>query len=311
MWLGWQPALAFAIALATIGLATRRSTGRPAPGATALGAVAREAALVFALYAVWQYVAGLRTTRLADGLTNGRTVWDLERALHIANEGDMARWLVEHPTLARAANVFYAGVHVPALIVFLIWLFFRHRDRYRPLRNTVAATTGICLVLHFVAVAPPRLFPDLGFVDVAATYGQSVYGPVGQGLSDQVSALPSLHAAWAIIVAIGVIQASTSRWRWLILAHPLLTMLVIAATANHWWLDSAAAAAVIGVVMGLQWALSRAPGRGLPAGGAGPAGTPVAVDDGASVTEPEAATIGRPDGPNRSTPPPGAETVHQ
>ena len=257
MWLGWQPALALAIVLATIGLSTRRPTDRRAPGTAALGAVSREAALVFALYAVWQYAAGLRTTRLADGLANGRTVLDLERVLHIANEGDMARWLVEHPTLARAANLFYAGLHVPALIVFLIWLFFRHRDRYRPLRNTVAATTGTCLVLHFVAVAPPRMYPDLGFVDVAVTYGQSVYGPVGQGLSDQVSALPSLHAAWAIIIAYGVVTVSTSRYRWWILAHPVLTMLIIAATANHWWLDSIAAAAVIVAVVGAQRTIAR------------------------------------------------------
>lgn len=253
MWLEWQHALAIAAVLVVVGLATRRSGGRTGTA----GAVAREAALVLTLYAFWQFVMQFRSTRLDEGLAHGRTVYDLEKALHIGNEADMARWLVDHPTIAHLANGFYATVHVPALIAFLVWLFVRHRDRYPRLRNTVAALTGACLVLHWFPVAPPRMYPALGFVDVARTFGESVYGPVGQGISNQVSALPSLHAGWALIVAVGVIVASPSRWRWVIIAHPVLTMVVIAATANHWWLDSAAAAAVLGMVMAMQWALAR------------------------------------------------------
>jgi len=253
MWLGWQPAVAIAAVLVVVGLATRRSTGRLATA----GAVAREAALVLALYAFWRLVMNLRSTRLDEGLAHGHTVYDVEKALHIGNEADMARWLVDHPTIAHLANGFYATVHVPALIAFLVWLFVRHRDSYPRFRNTVAALTGVCLVMHWFPVAPPRMYPGLGFVDVARSFGESVYGPVGQGISNQVSALPSLHAGWALIVAVGVIVASQSRWRWLIVAHPVLTMVVIAATANHWWLDSVAAAAVLGGVMASQWALAR------------------------------------------------------
>jgi len=253
MWLGWQPALAIAAALVVVGVATRRSGGRLA----VVGAVAREAALVLALYAFWRVVMNLRSTRLDEGLAHGRTVYDVEKALHIGNEAAMARWIVDHPTIAHLANGFYATVHVPALIAFLVWLFVRHRDAYPRFRNTVAALTGVCLVLHWFPVAPPRMFPDLGFTDVARTFGESVYGPVGQGISNQVSALPSLHAGWALIVAVGVVVASPSRWRWVIVAHPVLTMVVIAATANHWWLDSVAAAAVLGLVIAAQWALAR------------------------------------------------------
>jgi hypothetical protein len=264
MWLAWQPAVALAIVLAAAGVSLRRSGGR----AAAVGAVAREAALVLALYAFWRVVMALRSTRLDEGLAHGRTVYDVERFLHIGNEADMARWLVAHPFWANAANTFYAVVHVPALIAFLVWLFFRHRDQYPRMRNTVAALTGICLVVHWFPVAPPRMFPNFGFVDVARQFGQSVYGPVGQGISNQVSALPSLHAGWALIVALGVLLASTSRWRWLVLAHPVLTIVVIAATANHWWLDSVASAGVLAVVVALQWALARVRGR-APAFGLG------------------------------------------
>jgi hypothetical protein len=248
VWLGWQPAVVFAAVLATFGLALRETDGRR----RLLGVVAREAALVFALYAVWRFVMRLRSTELVDGLANGRSIWQIERALRIGNEAAIEQWVLGYPWLMRAANVFYATVHVPALICFLVWLFALHRARYPRLRNTVAAVTGICLVLHFTPVAPPRMYPDLGFVDAARAFGQSVYGPVGQGISNQVSALPSLHAAWALIVAFGVLTVSSSRWRWWILAHPVLTMFAIVATANHWWLDAVAAAAVLAVVVVIQ-----------------------------------------------------------
>jgi len=262
MWLEWQPALALAAVLVVVGLATRRAGGR---WGTA-GAMARETALVLVLYAFWRFVMNFRSTRLDEGLAHGRTVYDVERVLHIGNEADLARWLVDHPTIAHLADGFYATVHVPALIAFLVWLFVRHREAYPRFRNTVAGLTAVCLVLHWFPVAPPRMYPGLGFVDVAQRFGESVYGPVGQGISNQVSALPSLHAGWALIVAAGVIVASPSRWRWLIIAHPALTIVVIAATANHWWLDSVAAGAVLGLVMAVQWALARSRVRlGLPA----------------------------------------------
>jgi len=277
MWLAWQPAMAMAVVCAALALlATRAPQGLgplSGPRAPAVAAVARELALVLSLYAFWRIVMRLRSTRLDEGLAHGRTVWDVERALHIANEDALERWVLAHEWLMRAANLFYATVHVPALLAFLVWLFFRHRGSYPPVRNLLAATTGICLVLHWFPVAPPRMYPELGFVDAARQLGQSVYGPVGQGISNQVSALPSLHAAWAIIVAYGVVVAGRSRWRWWIVAHPALTMAVIVVTANHWWLDGIAAAGVIAVVLALQWALARvraAAGEPRRAGGQTP-----------------------------------------
>ena len=56
----------------------------------------------------------------------------------------------------------------------LIWLFWRHRDRYRDIRTWMVLFTALALVVQLVPVAPPRLMPQLGFVDVARLYGQSV-----------------------------------------------------------------------------------------------------------------------------------------
>ncbi len=127
----------------------------------------------------------------------------------------------------------------------LVWLYVRHRDVYPKWRNALAIVTAFCLVIRFWRVAPPRLLPELGFVDLAAVYGQSVYGAVGTGVSDQYAAMPSIHVAWALLVGWAVIDASTSRWRWLVLLHPALTVIAVVASANHWWLDGIVAAVLL------------------------------------------------------------------
>ena len=67
--------------------------------------------------------------------------------------------------------------------------------------------------LAAIAKSAKIIATQLGFVDTAKEYGQSVYGSIGQGLSDQMSAMPSVHVAWALIVGVGVGLYGTSRWR--------------------------------------------------------------------------------------------------
>jgi hypothetical protein len=96
-------------------------------------------------------------------------------------------------------------------------------------------------------VAPPRLMPGLGFVDTAMRYKESVYSPGGIGDATQLAAMPSVHVAWAVFIAVAVIAVSSSRWRWLIIVHPAATIFAVVATANHWWLDGIVAAALLPV----------------------------------------------------------------
>lgn len=74
----------------------------------------------------------------------------------------------------------------------------------------MAAGTAICLLVSFIPVAPPRMLSSLGFVDLAARYGESVYGTAGANVgADQLSAMPSVHVCWSVLVAWAVITAST------------------------------------------------------------------------------------------------------
>jgi hypothetical protein len=140
----------------------------------------------------------------------------------------------------------------------LLWLFLRHRDRYPWVRTTVVLVTASCLLIQFIPVAPPRMLTDSGFVDVAAQYGQSVYGGgVGGVHADELSAMPSVHVGWSVLVAVAVIGVSRSAWRWLILLHPLLTITVVIVTANHFWADGMVAVGLLLLAYGAQFAVRR------------------------------------------------------
>ncbi|MFZ4586086.1 MAG: phosphatase PAP2 family protein [Acidimicrobiia bacterium] len=249
MWLDWRIAAAAAVVLVALGCTLRPTTARRAAARPFLF----ETAVVLALYAIWHWV-GLITVTQSDGaLRNAQSVVNIEQVLHIGSERAWQQAVLSYPWLVQAANIFYAVVHVPALIVLLVWCFVRHRDRYPAVRNVVALTTLGCLLIQLIPVAPPRMFP--GFVDTGLTYGQSVYG-AGTVSADQVAAMPSLHVGWAALIAAAVIVVSESKWRWWILAHPVITTVVVVVTANHWWLDGIAAVAVLAAAEALRRALA-------------------------------------------------------
>jgi hypothetical protein len=225
------------------------------------GGVAWESALLFGLYALWQFAGSFTVMGTSGALPRGRWLWDAERVLHLPSETALQRLVLPHPLLVQACNLYYDILHFPLLGACLIWLYARHRADYPRIRTTVAAFTGISLLIQLIPVAPPRLLASTGMVDTAVQYGQSVYAWSGGFDADEFSAMPSVHVGWALIVAIAVITVSRSRWRWLAAAYPVLTLLVVVVTANHFWLDGIAAGLLVALVLVVQQAA-----RGLRSG---------------------------------------------
>jgi len=253
----WTWAAIAAGVLACIGLGLR--VAKRAPRRADL---ASETAIVLGLYALWQEGGNLAVQHVQGAVSNARSLWHLERAVHLPNEVAVQHLILPHPLLVEAVNGFYDIAHVPALIAFLIWMYFRHRDVYARWRTIGAILTGACLLIQMIPVAPPRLLPQLGFVDTAMRYHESVYAPGGIGDATQLAAMPSVHMAWSLFIAVAVVCVSTSRWRWLIVAHPAATLFAVVSTANHWWMDGIVAAAMLPLSVAL-YAGSRAALRQL------------------------------------------------
>jgi PAP2 superfamily len=181
--------------------------------------------------------------------------------LHLPSETSLQRLFLPHPLIVQAMNLYYDTLHFPVLIACLTWLFVGHRGDYIRRRTTLAVFTGACLLIQLVPVAPPRMLPGTGLVDTAVLYHQSVYQAVAGFNADQLSAMPSIHVGWAILVAIMVISSARSRWRWLVLLYPAATMLVVVVTANHFWMDGIVAGLVLAVVLLAQAVTDRLAAR--------------------------------------------------
>jgi PAP2 superfamily len=247
--LTWLQAAILAGALAVLALGLLR-TRRPRLVAT--GRFTGEAGLLVGLFALWQYAGSFSFLPASGALPRGQWLWHAERWLHLPSETAVQRVFLPHPLVIQFFNLYYAVLHFPVLLGTLAWLFIWHRDRYRPVRTTVVLFTAAALAIQFVPVAPPRLLPGTGLVDTALRYGQSVYGAIGGFDADQFSAMPSVHVGWSIIVAVAVVGALRSPWRWLAVAYPVLTTTVVVVTANHYWLDGIAAGLLVAVALGLQ-----------------------------------------------------------
>ncbi|MGW2374815.1 MULTISPECIES: phosphatase PAP2 family protein [Kitasatospora] len=214
------------------------------PGVSAL---LREAGTLLALFALWQLVGHLSVMSADHAVDRADWIHRTEREIGLPDEASWQAAVMPYPVLVRLANYYYAVMHFAVMLAVLLWVFLRHRERYAWVRNTVVITTAICLLVQFIPVAPPRMLPQSGFVDVAAEYGQSVYGGAVGGVvvADQLSAMPSVHVAWCVLVAVAVVRVSRSPFRWLMVLHPVLTVSVVVVTANHFWADGIVAVSIL------------------------------------------------------------------
>jgi hypothetical protein len=210
--------------------------------------VAIQIGLLAALLVLYRLGRTIADGNVGDATRNAADLHSWEQALRLPNELSVERWFAARPDLAKAASVYYATVHFPLTALALLWLYVRDRSNYTWMRTVIVSMTALALLFTFtVPLAPPRLMPDLGFTDLAREFDLSVYGGADSGHANQYAAMPSLHVGWALLVAVALIRSGRSRWRFLWLLHPVLTLLVVVGTANHYWLDAGAAVALFGL----------------------------------------------------------------
>ena len=236
----------------TVGVGDGRPTGvtSTSPASTRPGLL-REIILLVTLF------VGYRLARLAIAghddlaIANAWQVWDVERLMHLPDEETLQDWVLQWPDILKAANWYYVIVHFPITLAFLAWGWLRRPPpEYRWARRSIITVTAFALVLHTaMPLAPPRMLSSLGFLDTMAAFGPSAYDGGAATVANQFAAMPSLHVGWALLIAVVVVRTARTRWRWLIIAHPVLTTLVVVVTANHYWIDALVAALLLGLVL--------------------------------------------------------------
>jgi hypothetical protein len=258
--LSWHAAAIIAGCLALAVPSLRRSPNRFLAGSVPY---AQESAIILGLFALWQYAGSFGVMGPDGALGRAQWIWDAERVAHLPSETTVQAFFLPHPLIVQFFNYYYAALHFPVLVGTMIWLFIRHRDRYSAARTTLVVLTAACLLIQLIPVAPPRMLPSTGMVDTAIEYGQSVYSATAGFNPDQLSAMPSVHVGWAVLVAILIISSARTRWRWLWVLYPAATTLIVAVTANHFWADGIVAAALLLATLAVQHLVTKLR-RGIP-----------------------------------------------
>ncbi|HLM63432.1 MAG TPA: phosphatase PAP2 family protein [Acidimicrobiales bacterium] len=237
--------------------------GRPSPTAHRWwrgrygGRLLREVAIIAALLVLYRLGRTFGRDQAGRAFANAREVLAVEDRLGIDTELSYQRAVLHHLGVVRMLNRYYASVHFPVSIAFLVFVYVRAPKLVANVRYLFVSVTAMALVIHLAyPLAPPRMLH--GYVDTIAAYGPAIYEQSGvASVANQYAAMPSLHFGWAVLVAYGVVRALHTRWRWVIVFHPVMTLAAIVLTANHYWLDAVVALGLIVMADALAPAGSR------------------------------------------------------
>ena len=203
-----------------------------------------------------------------EAFSNARTVLHLERVAGFAWEASLQRVFLEIPDVLQVLNVFYFVGHFLLTGVFFVWLYHRSRDGFRLFRDAFLVATALSLLVHWwFPTAPPRL-AGIGLEDtLRALSGIDIGSPQSSALSNPVAAVPSLHAAYALGVGVGLIVFGRLLVVRLVgVLYPPLVVLTIVVTGNHFFFDALAGTAVLATGFLVAWRLrsGRNQQRGRP-----------------------------------------------
>jgi membrane-associated phospholipid phosphatase len=210
---------------------------------------ARQWLLFAGAYYVYRIVRGLVDGHPNIAYQHARDIVQLERSLHSFIEVDVQRWAVDNSLFIHVANWMYVNSHFLVTTTFLIWLYVARNHAYYFVRNMFMIAMVFALI-GYVAfpAAPPRFLPEWGFQDTVADFFGNAAAQSASVLYNPYAAVPSMHVAFALMIAVPAIQLVRHRalkiaWAF----YPLLVTFVVISTGNHFWIDAALGALVAAV----------------------------------------------------------------
>jgi membrane-associated phospholipid phosphatase len=209
------------------------------------GDLARQFAIWFGFLGLYQVVRGFGGGDRALALAHGAWVIHAEERVGDLFELDAQRFAATSDSLEFAVSWTYWTSEFAVLGIALLWVYLRRNEHFRRFRNWVLLTGGIGLAGYLAyPTAPPRMFTADGFADTLASYASLNHGSgIVQLASNQYAAMPSLHAADALIVGLTLAMITRHWWTkafWTL--WPAWVCFSLIATGNHFWLDCAAGA---------------------------------------------------------------------
>jgi hypothetical protein len=210
-----------------------------------------EILLIGVSYYLYSQVRNAVPQQRTVALRHADAIWALERHLGLAIERSVNHGVNSVTWLIVGMNYYYATLHFVVTVAVLIWLYVSHPGRYGPARLVVFMTTWLALIGFWAyPLAPPRLMTGGGFIDtvlVHHTWGSMAQGNLAQ-VSNQYAAMPSMHIGWSLWSGITIVTLAKPLWARILGAlYPVLTLLVIISTGNHFWMDAVGGALCLAI----------------------------------------------------------------
>jgi len=219
----------------------------------------QEAGIVVGAYLAYEAVRRLVAPDSHDAFGHAFNIIRLEQELGIFFEPTMQSLIVDHHWLVTLFNWVYVWGYLPVIGVAALYLYARHRDFYTRYRNAFLLSGALGLVIFAtVPVAPPRMLPEFGFVDTVHL-NSSFYRDIQQSeFVNEFAAVPSFHFGWILLVGIALFQANHHpAVRALGMLLPLLMLLAIIFTANHYVIDAIIGGALVLGALGVVRTMER------------------------------------------------------
>ena len=228
--------------------------------------LAVEVAAVLIMYATYEAARGVVGGNRHLAIDHAHAVASLERRLHVfaeANVQDLARGVPGLLTLLGGA---YLTLHLGVTAGLLLWLHQRRPAVFARIRTTLLIASALALVgFVLFPTAPPRL-AGVGLADTVSGQHVNLNKGLISSLYNPFAAMPSMHMGYALIVAAVLVRFGNKRVLQITgVIYPLLVLLVIVATGNHFFLDAATGAIVVVAASFAATAIGRSGARAVTA----------------------------------------------
>lgn len=227
-----------------------------------------EILLIAVSYWTYSLIRNAVPEQKSQALRNADWIWRAEQHLGIAVEQSVNHAVNSATWLIVGMNYYYATLHFVVTLGVLVWLFRNHPGRYAATRTVLFATTAVALLGYYLyPLAPPRLMNGHDFIDtvlVHQTWGSMASGDL-KHMSNQYAAMPSMHIGWSLWCGLTIFALASAPWAKILgLLYPTATLVVIVATANHFWLDAVGGMICLAFGIAVAWAWYGAMPHRLP-----------------------------------------------
>src|SRR4051794_2482324 len=201
-------------------------------------------------YWLYRLVRGEVFTQSAAAFEHARDIVSLERSLHVFVEPSVQHWAIGTGFIEDVGSWMYLNTHFIVTTCALAFIYLFRNEHFYFVRNMFMVAMGLALLGYVIyPTAPPRMLPELGFVDSVAafTHVTAESSPVN-ALFNPYAAVPSMHVGFALMLAVPMLRMTRRAWAKALWAvYPAVVTLVIVVTANHWVFDAVTGAAAAAV----------------------------------------------------------------